>query len=319
MLEAGRIRTISGNIWGKTMIEIRHLSKQFGRVFAVSDISLTIRDHQIFGLLGTNGAGKSTTLRMIADVLKPDSGSIHMDGQDIYDNPETKRDIFFVSDDAYFLPGYRPMDMAEYYAGIYAGFDLDRFQKLLNQFLNYQDRDIQTYSKGMRKQLSIMLGLCAGTRYLLLDETFDGLDPIMRQSVSVLLRNAVKEQGLTIIITSHNPQELDQLCDSIGFLHEGGLLLSEDAPRRIQALTKVQVVYQTQEDQISTERRLKILKATSQGQLMVYILEGDEEDICREIEHAKPVYYEFLPLSTGEMLISEMEVAGYDIRKYIQG
>jgi len=210
------------------MIELLDLEKSYDDIKAVNRVSLSILDGEVFGLVGTNGAGKSTILRIIAGVIQPDLGIVCVDNRPVYDNPEVKKDIFYISDDQYFLPNSTPEDMADYYEGIYEKFDKLRFFKMCGGFGLDTKRKISTFSKGMKKQISILLGICAGTKYLLCDETFDGLDPVVRQGVKSLFAAEMEDRGLTPVIASHNLRELEDICDHVGLLHQGGVILSED-------------------------------------------------------------------------------------------
>ena len=165
------------------MIEMKGISKKFDQIQAVSHVSGEIREGSVFGLVGTNGAGKSACLRMMAGILKADEGEVLVDGQNIYENEEIKREIFFISDDQYYFPNSTPKEMMEYYSMFYPCFDEKRFEELVKKFGLEMGRRINTFSKGMKKQVSVLLGVCANTKYLLCDETFDGLDPVMRLSL----------------------------------------------------------------------------------------------------------------------------------------
>ena len=208
------------------MIRIDNVSKDFDDITAVDRVSVDINEKTVFGLLGTNGAGKSTLLRMVAGVLKPDAGTVTVDDMKVYDNPKAKRNLYFISDTPYFFANATPMDMQAYVKNQYISFDCDKFVKYLRTFNLSPSRKINTYSKGMKRQLAILLGICSGTKYLLCDESFDGLDPVMRQGVKSIFAREMDERGLTPVIASHNLRELEDICDHVGLLHRGGVLLS---------------------------------------------------------------------------------------------
>lgn len=189
------------------MIKADNLTKRFQGVTAVDHIHAEIQDGTVFGLIGTNGAGKSTFLRMAAGILKPDEGTITLDGEAVFEDIRVKARCFYIPDEPYFLGNGTPDDMKTFYQGIYPNFDTDRFGKLLKSFELDGRRKIQTFSKGMKKQLAVLLGICAGTDYLFCDETFDGLDPVMRQTVKSLFANDIEERNLTPVIASHNLRE----------------------------------------------------------------------------------------------------------------
>ena len=210
------------------MIDIKECSKAFDDIHAVNHVSLDIGEREVFGLVGSNGAGKSTLLRMTAGIIRPDEGVITIDGTSVYENEEAKEKVFYISDDSYFPPNFTPEDMAKFYRNYYAKFDMQRFCKLMDEFHLDRKRKISTFSKGMKKQLIVILGISAGTKYLLCDETFDGLDPVMRQAVKSIFAMEVMNREFTPVIASHNLRELEDICDHVGLLHQGGILLSRD-------------------------------------------------------------------------------------------
>ena len=231
------------------MIEINHLSKRYDDIEAVKDVSVEIKESNVFGMIGTNGAGKSTVLRMMSGVLKPDDGEVLIDGENVYDNPKAKEKLFFIADEPYFFPNSNPIDMMKYYSSVYSQFNCERFLEYLTVFELAKKRKINTYSKGMKKQLALILGICANTKYLFCDETFDGLDPVMRQGVKSIFVNEMEERGLTPIIASHNLRELEDICDHVGLLHKGGVLLSKDIEDMKINIQKVQCVFKDLEEE----------------------------------------------------------------------
>ena len=182
------------------MIQATDVTKCFGAIHAIDRVSAQIRDGSVFGLIGSNGAGKSTFLRLAAGVLKPDSGSLEVDGETVYENPAVKRKIFYISDDQYFYANTTPEEMRDFYARVYPQFDKGRFQQLMQSFELDMGRKVNTFSKGMKKQLSVICGVCAGTDYLFCDETFDGLDPVARQAVKSLFADGIAQRGLTPVV-----------------------------------------------------------------------------------------------------------------------
>lgn len=299
------------------MIELLDLDKSYDDIKAVNRVSLSIMDGEVFGLVGTNGAGKSTILRIIAGVIQPDLGIVCVDNRPVYDNPDVKKDIFYISDDQYFLPNSSPEDMAEYYEGIYENFDKLRFYKMCNGFGLDTKRKISTFSKGMKKQISILLGICAGTKYLLCDETFDGLDPVVRQGVKSLFAAEMEDRGLTPVIASHNLRELEDICDHVGLLHKGGVILSEDISDMKLNMQKVQCVFASDEDEKNALEGIDILLHEKRGRLHTITMRGEREEIEAAFKRGNPIFFEVLALSLEEIFISETEVVGYDIRKFI--
>jgi len=299
------------------MITAVHAAKYFGEIAAVRDVSVTIRNGEVFGLVGTNGAGKSTFLRMACGVLKPDGGAVLVDERAVYENPAVKADIFYISDVSYFLPNATPKDMAGFYGDYYAAFDRARFEELLGNFQLRQNRKINTFSKGMKKQLSILLGVCANTKYLYCDETFDGLDPVMRQAVKSLFAGELAKRDFTPVIASHNLRELEDICDSVGILHKGGVLMQKDLEEMKLNIHNIQCVFRSAEDEAAAFRQLDIVKADKRGTLDIITVRGSEQTVMEIIHFFKPIFAEILPLTLEEIFISETEVVGYDIKKLI--
>ena len=298
------------------MIEAVNLTKRFDSILAVDHISATIRTGSVFGLIGTNGAGKSTFLRMAAGVLKPDEGTVTVDGMAVFENEEAKRKFFYISDEQYFFSNATPVEMMEYYRIVYPGYDESRFHSLMKNFGLDEKRKINTFSKGMKKQLSVICGICSGTEYLFCDETFDGLDPVMRQAVKSIFAADMEDRNLTPIIASHNLRELEDICDHVGLLHKGGILLSKDLDDMKLNIHKIQCVLKpdmkpedlTSLDKVNVEQR---------GSLCTITVRGSRSEVEAVMASYEPVFFECIPLSLEEIFISETEVAGYDIRKLI--
>jgi len=299
------------------MIEVKNVTKSFDGFVAVKDMNLTINSGVVYGLLGTNGAGKSTLLRMISGVLKPDNGCVVLDAMNTYDNPEVKRRMFFISDDAYFFSNSTGEDMAKYYAGIYETFDLDEFYHLMEKFSLDCKRKVGTFSKGMRKQLSVILGICAKTEYLLCDETFDGLDPVMRQAVKSLLAKEMSERDFTPVIASHNLRELEDICDTVGLMHQGGVILSRDLDDIKCNIQKVQCVFSKEDGLDSLKAICDVIQVNTRGSLHVITIRGKRDEIQAKLDSIPTVFCEVLPLTLEEIFISETEVVGYDIKKLL--
>lgn len=203
------------------MIEVRECSKAFGQTKAVNQATLDIGDREVFGLVGSNGAGKSTLLRMMAGIIRPDQGEILIDDLPVYENEEAKKLFFYISDDSYFPPNYTAVDMVRFYRNFYPEFRIKLFHELMDQFHLEKKQRISSFSKGMKKQLLVIIGVCAGTKYLLCDETFDGLDPVMRQAVKSLFASEIMNREFTPVIASHNLRELEDICDHVGLLAQG--------------------------------------------------------------------------------------------------
>ena len=299
------------------MIKAENVVKRFDGNLAVDRVSVEIKEGIVFGMVGTNGAGKSTLLRMIAGVLKADEGKITVDDAPVYENPVAKKEVFYISDDAYYLNNGTPVDMADYYGAVYEKFNRKRYLELMDQLGLPLSRKISTFSKGMKKQVSILLGVCAGTKYLLCDETFDGLDPVMRQAVKSIFAKEITERGLTPVLASHNLRELEDICDHVGLLHKGGVLLSKDLEEMRTGIHKLQCVFADEEQEARVLMGLEVVNREERGRLKTLTVRGTQEEIAARVAAAEPVFFEMLPLTLEEIFISETEVAGYDFKKLI--
>ena len=298
------------------MIQAVQLTKRFEDILAVDHIDAVIQEGSVFGLIATNGAGKSTFLRLASGILKPDEGQITLDGQEIYENTEAKKKFFYISDEMYFFSNASPLDMMTYYSRVYDRFDKERFHRLMKSFCLDEKRRIHTFSKGMKKQVSVICGICANTEYLFCDETFDGLDPVMRQAVKSIFAADMEDRNFTPIIASHNLRELEDICDHVGLLHKGGILLSRDLDDMKLNIHKIQCVLQPgmgPEDLVT----LKCLSSEQRGRLLTLTVRGTREEVEEKIKAYEPVFFECIPLTLEEIFISETEVAGYDIKKLV--
>ena len=298
------------------MIELKNVSKCYGDIVAVDNISLTIKEGAVMGLLGTNGAGKSTLLRSMAGILKPEHGDILINGEPVWNNPKTKSLFFYISDDQFYFPNSTPKEFGAFYKTYYPAFDTERFHTLLDKIDLPASRKIRTFSKGMKKQLSILIGICAETQYLFCDETFDGLDPVMRQAIKALFIQEMSERSFTPVIASHNLRELEDISDHIGLLHKGGVLLSQDLEELRCNLTKIQCVLPEEYDQ-KIQNALLVMKMQRHGKLLTMTVRGESEKVVGWLNTLNPIYCESIPLTLEEIFISETEVAGYDIKSLI--
>lgn len=298
------------------MIKATNLSKTFGDIKAIDCINATIKSGSIFGLIGSNGAGKSTFMRMIAGVYSPDNGSITLDETDIFDNSQLKGRIFYISDEQYFFPNGTPQEMKNYYKMFYPQFDEQRYLHLMKGFSLDETRKIRTFSKGMKKQISVIYAVCSGADYILCDETFDGLDPVARQGVKSLLANDVMDRNLTPILASHNLRELEDICDHVGLLHKGGILFSKDLDEMKLGIHKIQCVLKG--DTAAEEfEGIDILSKEVRGSLVSITARGEQAEIEAKINLLNPIFLETLPLTLEEIFISETEASGYDLKKLI--
>jgi ABC-2 type transport system ATP-binding protein len=301
---------------GEAMIEVKECSKAFGTVKAVNKATLDVGVREVFGLVGSNGAGKSTLLRMMAGIIRPDEGEIQIDGMPVYENEEAKKLFFYISDDSYFPANYTAMDLVRFYRNFYPQFRTRFFHELMEQFHLEENRRIATFSKGMKKQVLVIIGVCAATKYLFCDETFDGLDPVMRQAVKSLFASEIMNREFTPVIASHNLRELEDICDHVGLLHKGGILLSKDLEDMKLNIHKLQCVLVPGMN-VADLKTLDIIHADARGSLCTLTVRGTREEIEARMEQYHPIFAEIIPLSLEEIFISETEVAGYDIKKLI--
>lgn len=299
------------------MIEVKNVSKSFSDLDAVKDISFQIQKGTVFGLVGINGAGKSTLLRMLGGIYQPDEGEILVDGTPLWHNVEAKKKIFYISDEQYFFQNADLTDLGNYYSVVYPDFDLRKYRRIAEYLELNPKKKINTYSKGMKKQLSMICGICSGAEYLICDETFDGLDPVIRQVMMQMLRREMAQRGLTLIAASHSMRELEDICNHIGLLYKGGLVLSRDVDDLKLHIHKVQCVFPDKAAAEEALRNLKLVSTESRGSLYTVTVRGDRDEIMQKITAQNPVFYESLPLSLEEIFISETEGAGYDYRKII--
>ena len=298
------------------MIQVERLTKKFQTYTALNQISVSVQPGSVFGLVGSNGAGKSTLLRTIAGIYKPDSGTVAIDGTPIFEHPNVKNDIFFISDFPYFIPQSNMKEMAKFYASMYSNWSHERYRELCSLFPIEEKMKISSMSKGMQRQVALICALSTQPKVLLMDEIFDGLDPVMRQLLKKLLEREVSERNITVMIASHNLRELEDVCDHVGLLHQGGVVFEQELDGLKLNLHKLQAVFKPM---ISMDvfSDLDILKFDMKGSLINMVIRGDKGVISRRIEALKPVYFEMLPLTLEEVFISEMEVSGYDIDKII--
>lgn len=296
------------------MINIDKVTKRFGDINALENVTAQIPEGSIYGLIGSNGSGKSTMLRCICGVYKPESGIVTVDNEAVYENVFAKRKLFYISDDQYFLPHTTIRETADFFAKVYPTFDWQKYGKLVSIFKLDDKRKISTFSKGMKKQACIILGLACSPRYLLCDETFDGLDPVMRILTKKLFAEAVADGCLTPIIASHNLRELEDICDHVGLLHKGGILFESDVDDMKLSRYKVQCIFE-KELTIKDFAHLSVMSFDRRGSLYTVIAKGEKPDIEGAISAMEPVFYELLPMTLEEIFACEMEEQGYEFNE----
>lgn len=298
------------------MICAKNLTMKFDDFTALKRMNCEIPEACIYGLVGSNGAGKSTFLRLISGIYRPDSGEVTIDGQPVYENPEVKNRILYVPDELYFLPQANMERMAELYSSIYEKFNYERFYNLTKTFGLNPKANINTFSKGMKRQAATILALSSMPEILLFDETFDGLDPVMRNLVKQVIYNDVLERKTTTIITSHSLRELEDTCDQLALLHKGGIVFESDIQDLKTTLFKVQVAFN---GEYSKERfaGVEMLDYNQMGSVATFIARGDKEEVVAKIRGLNPVLLDVLPLNLEEVFIYEMESLGYAFKEIL--
>lgn len=298
------------------MIEAVGITKYFENFKALNNLNCKIPDSCIYGLVGSNGAGKSTFLRLISGVYKPDEGTILMDGQPVYENPDVKKNILYVTDDLYFLPQSNMKRMADFYHAIYENFSYEKFNELTETFKLDPGKNFNTFSKGMRRQAATILALAAKPRYLFFDETFDGLDPVMRNLVKRCIYSDVLDRKTTTIITSHSLRELEDVCDQLAMLHKGGIVFESDIQDLKTSLFKVQIAFGEPFDQ-NKFPDIEMVNYSQKGSVANIIVRGDRDAIKAKLRLMNPLVLDILPLTLEEVFIYEMEALGYAFKDMI--
>lgn len=293
------------------MIESNGLVKRFGAFTALAALTTNIPKGSIYGLVGSNGSGKSTFLRLVAGVYMPDAGTLSIEGQPVYENTAVKKRIFFLADDLYFLPQSSMDDMARFYESAYAGFSRETYEKLGTIFPLDPKKKLSTFSKGMKRQAALLLGLSCRPDLLLLDEAFDGLDPVIRGAVRKILSDEIAGREMTVIITSHNLRELEDLCDQVGLLHQGKILFERDIDELKLGFCKVHAVFpEGVED--TTLKGLDLMQVSRTGSLVNLIVRGSSQEASEYLLEQGAIFAEGVPLTLEEVFIHEMEAVGYD-------
>ena len=291
------------------MIEITGLTKAFDKENVLENLNCKINDSCIYGLVGANGAGKSTLLRIINGVYKEDKGSILIDGKSIKDG-EVKQNMVFVPDDLFFFQGYTLKDMSSFYKSLYKKYDMEYFNELTRILKLDINKKINTLSKGLKRQSALVLALATNAKYVFLDETFDGVDPVVRTLLKKIIAKYMDKNNSTIIMTSHNLRELEDICDNLGLLYKGGILFESDIDTLKTNMFKVQI--SLKEDFSEKDfKDIEILSFKKKGSVATIVIKKDKEKTKKYLESLKPVILDFLPLTLEEIFIYEMEVLGY--------
>ena len=281
------------------MLEMKQVTKTFGKFKALDELNLTVPQGAVYGLVGPNGAGKSTAIRHMTGILRPDKGEVTLEGLPIYENPLVKQTIGYIPDDIFYFPSASLEEMARFYRGIYPRFDKALFDQLQDVFQLPRKSPIRRFSKGMQKQAAFHLTLSCRPEVLILDEPVDGLDPVMRRQVMSLILGDVAQNGTTVLISSHNLRELEDVCDHVGIMHQGKMLLERSLAQLQGNTMKLQLVGDAPE-------QLQVLHRSQSGRLQTLIVRGDAAQIGSQVAAGNPAYFDILPLSLEEIFIYEL-------------
>ena len=292
------------------MITTKNLTKKFDTVNALENVTCTIQNGCIYGMVGSNGAGKSTFLRVLSGVYRADGGEALLDGEPIWENPSAKSKIAYVPDELYYIPNANLKRMGKMYAALYPQFDWDTFNTLIKDLNLPADRGINTFSKGMRRQALTILALSAKPEYIFFDETFDGLDPVMRNYIKKLICQDVVDRKATAIITSHSLRELEDTCDQLALLHRGGLILESDVQNLKTSKYKIQIAFNDEYDRTRFEG-IDIVSFQKHGSVTNMIVNGDRDETLMRLSALNPALLDILPLTLEEVFTYEMEALGY--------
>lgn len=296
------------------MIELKGVTKNFDNFKVLENIDLTIPKGSAFGLLGSNGAGKSTILRLLSGIYKAEGGNVLIDGEEVYDNIPIKQKVFFINDETIQFSNFTLNELKNFYRGFYPNFSQELFEKLRNSINLPLNKKLSQFSKGMKRQAIVITALACQTDYLLLDEAFDGLDPTMRIIVKRMIVDAIIDRDLTTIISSHNLKEINEVCDTVALLHEGKIIFSKDLDSVKGNIHKIQTAFPeayTAEDFSG----LQIMHFEKNQSIYYMIIKGDEDEIRKQLAPKNPLILDIIPLSLEEIFIYEMEVLGYDYNK----
>ena len=292
------------------MLEAKHVVKTFDGFRALDGLTMTVPTGAVYGLVGPNGAGKSTIIRHLAGIYRQDSGEVLLDGQPVYEDPAVKRRMTVIGDDWYYFPQANIREMAHFFAGLYPAFSWERYEKLKQVFPLDEKMMLRRMSKGMQKQAAFWLAVCCMPEYLILDEPVDGLDPVMRRQVWSLLLGDVAERGTTVLVSSHNLRELEDVCNHVGILDHGRVLLERSLSDLQDNTVKLQVAYPGVTEPV-LPAEMQILHRSHVGRVYTYIVRGSREDILRRMQITEPVLLESIPLTLEEIFIYELGGVDY--------
>lgn len=296
------------------MIEVRNVSKEFNGFHALSNLTMTIPKGSVYGLVGPNGAGKSTIIRHLTGIYQPDKGEIFLNGKPIFENPDAKARIAYIPDDIFFFPNATVKETVDFYRSIYPGFDKDRFKKLGELFNIDTKQQMRRLSKGMQKQAAFWIAISLRPEVLILDEPVDGLDPVMRRQIWSIILSDVAENGTTVLVSSHNLRELEDVCDHVGIMNRGRILIERSLTELQGDVVKVQLALP---DGAELPEGLNILHQSSVGRLRTLIIRGSAQEISERLKSANPFFVDMLPLTLEEIFIYELGGADYEVKDII--
>ncbi|WP_028242376.1 ABC transporter ATP-binding protein [Pseudobutyrivibrio ruminis] len=298
------------------MIEVNNVTKKFGDFTALDGLNMHVERGAIYGLVGPNGAGKSTIIRHLSGVYKQDAGEIRIDGQPVYENEKLKQRFTVIPDEIFFFTQANTMDMMKFYKNLYPTFDEALFKKILNCFPEVNPKKmVRTLSKGMQKQVAFMLSIAARPELMILDEPVDGLDPVMRRQIWSLIMSDVAEHGLTVLVSSHNLRELEDVCDHVGIMNHGKILIERSLDELQTSITKIQLAFEDELPTIPPE--VQVLKRVSTGRVHTLIVKGEPRQAQQLIAGLNPLLMDVLPLTLEEIFIYELGGENYAVKEII--
>jgi ABC-2 type transport system ATP-binding protein len=298
------------------MIEISGLSKGYGSEKVIEGLKLHIGKGSIYGLVGVNGAGKTTLIKLMMGIIKADSGSITMDGQEIYENTQIKAQIGYIPDELFFFNAYSMKQMAVFLQSIYPDWDVERYRELVKCFGLDEHRKLSKFSKGMKKQAAITMVLSQRPRFLVLDEPIDGLDPLVRKKVWRLIMDDVYDREMSVLVSSHNLKELEGACDTIGIINRGRMIAERDLNDMKSGISKIQVSFK-EGSHNELKDKIDVIYSEKRGSVELMVVKGKDEEVKKTIEAMNPVIFDCLPLTLEEIFIYEMGGDGYDIEEIL--
>lgn len=296
------------------MIEIKNVVKEFDGFRALDELSMTVPSGSVYGLVGPNGAGKSTIIRHLTGIYRQDSGEVLVDGQPVFENPSVKNRIAYIPDDIFFFANASIGEMARFYRSIYPQFDAERFKKLGEVFGLDTKRQMRKLSKGMQKQAAFWMMMALRPEFLVLDEPVDGLDPVMRRQIWSIVMADVAENGTTVLVSSHNLRELEDVCDHVGIMNKGKIMIERTLSELQEGIIKLQLALP---DGGTLPDGLDILHKTSTGRLQTIILHGASAELEEKLSPCRPLFMDFVPLTLEEIFIYELGGADYEVKDIV--